>query len=214
MKSKKSLSILAFFSFIAVGHSQSALCPYFSISSVFQDSINPSTYQISIEYTAADSNFASYTFVSSILDCNNDTVATGQSFWFGQLGQTTLDYPVTLTGNGDISCFPLSVSFVYMNEIGEFDTCLYSYSFGGIDQFNDSREVNIFPNPTNDILTITVPFNQGLKDYVLVDQNGTIILHGTFQPNETQIDLGNFSKSIYFILLGGKAQWRYRVIKT
>jgi hypothetical protein len=79
--------------------SQTISCSNFSITGIYPDTINPNDYQISLNFNANQSEFVAYPHFSAVLNCNGYTLATGDLFYFGQLGQTVQDYPVTITSN-------------------------------------------------------------------------------------------------------------------
>lgn len=61
-------------------------------------------------------------------------------------------------------------------------------------------EVNIFPNPASDYITVEVGNSQmsGLK-YTICDVNGKLVKHGKLNNGASGIDISKFSDGIYFI---------------
>jgi hypothetical protein len=143
------LFVSAYF-IVPMGYTQTISCSDFSITDVYTDSLNANDYQISIQSSSGPLEMVNYPHVAAVLDCNGDTVATGGLFWFGQLGETIQDYPVTLTGEGPITCYPLTAIFIYGLDAGIEDTCFLSYGIVGLNASlsNISNDL-IYPNPSN-----------------------------------------------------------------
>jgi hypothetical protein len=194
------LSVIIYMVSLGSSFSQTFSCSDFSITNVYPDSINPGDYQLSIQCTAGSNDFVNYPFVSTVLDCSGDTVATGGLFYFGQFGQTTQDYPVTLTGNGDINCYPLTASFAINYDLGFTDTCQLTYGASGLDQqLNGHQSIRISPNPASNLITLNVSPNFIGKAYALCDALGKPVLTGTMSSESIPVDISNLARGIYLI---------------
>ena len=123
----KTLIIIVFIllNYCSTLFAQSVNCSDFSVIGVNPDTLNPNGYIVSIQFNATSNVFINYHQVSAVLDCNGDTVATGGLSFFGQFGQTTNDYPVTVSGS--LACEPLNVVFVYSEDNFNDDTCLLTF---------------------------------------------------------------------------------------
>lgn len=192
------------------GYSQSSFCPNFSITGAYQDTIDPSIYHVSVEFTAPDSVFVGYTVISTVLDCNGDTIATGTPFWFGQIGQTTQDYPITLTGQPN--CVPYTALFSYISELGNVDTCFLLYSPASIIENHERSAVTIYPNPASSQFSI-----QGLPedfkgDMIILNQLGQVVQKNTFKES---ISVETLDNGCYFIKLSEKEkQYTAKFVKN
>jgi surface protein len=73
-------------------------------------------------------------------------------------------------------------------------------------------ELNVFPNPTKDILYVQAPENSSL---ILVDINGKTIRQLTTERVETSIDMSSYAQGIYVlqILIGEAVETRMIVRK-
>jgi len=199
---------IAFFSFaLALGSfskAQTFSCSDFSIVSTQQNTQNPNEVLLDIQFSAPSNTFVNYPYVAAVLNCNGDTVATGALNFFGQFGQSTQTYSVTLTG--DFSCSPLTAVVAYMNSNnGEQDTCFIAFeSTLNLTRKEQSQtKVNVFPNPVNDFVFIEM---EGLiKDlkYVIASINGSIVLHGEMNAIKQKMDLSSLENGIYFFRLEG-----------
>lgn len=178
-------------------HSQTSSCGDFTIVNIAADSINQNTLQISINYNGPSNAIVNYPYISALLDCNGDTVATGNMFWFGQLGQSTIEYPV-LSNNGT-PCQPLTAIFIYGDINMVNDTCLLSFNGStGITENPDSK-IHVFPNPTADFIHILFP-NQALGAFAeLSDVFGRIRWRRKIDETHTTLDLGELPQGTYYL---------------
>ncbi len=209
------LLLLVFFYILTLGSSfsQTFSCSDFSITNVYPDSINPGDYQLSIQCTAGSNDFVNYPFVSTVLDCNGDTVATGGLFYFGQFGQTTQDYPVTLTGNGDINCYPLTASFAINYDLGFTDTCQLTYGASGLDQqLNGHQSIRVSPNPASNLITLNASPNFIGKAYALCDALGKPVLTGIFSSESIPVDISHLARGMYLIKVEGNVFIKNRLL--
>jgi Secretion system C-terminal sorting domain len=182
---------------------QTISCSDFTITNIYADSIHVGDYQISIFFDANPFEITNYPLVSTLVDCNGDTVATGNLFWFGQLGQTTQDYPVTLTGNGSINCYPLTASFVINYDPNQTDTCQLSFGASGLNSITHSNHPPfIHPNPSNAnfILINCSPFVG--QHYSIYDSTGKRLALGIISDEQTAIETNFLTDGIYFLRVG------------
>ena len=119
---------ISVFSFITISYglnAQSFTCDAFSVSGLALDTFNVNNTLVNIQMDGNDSVMANYPYVSVVTNCMGDTIATGNMFFFGQIGGTEQGYPVTLIPE-DV-CLPLNIQFIYGNDIFETDTCWLLY---------------------------------------------------------------------------------------
>lgn len=214
MKTKTLLTTL----FIIVNYcsalfGQAANCSDFSILGVNPDTLNPSIYNVSIQFNANSDVFINYPHVSALLDCNGDTFATGNLAFFGQVGQTTNDYPMTVSGS--LGCEPLTAVFVYGNENLNNDTCLLTFgATNGISNFSEMLgEFFIFPNPSINQVNIQTNLSQIGTSYLVYNHTGKLILTGKLDSECTVLDISNFSNGMYFFKIGNNLGETFKVIK-
>jgi len=193
---------------------QSVNCSDFSIIGVNPDTLNPNGYNVSIQFNAADSIWINYPHVSAVLDCNGDTVATGGLSFFGQLGQTTNDYLVTVSGS--LACEPLTAVFVYLGDgIFNNDTCLLTFgATTGISNFSQALgEFFIFPNPSINQVNIQTNLSQIGTSYLVYNHTGKLILTGKLDSESTVLDISNFSEGVYLFRVGENLKQTFKIIK-
>jgi hypothetical protein len=194
-------------------HGQSSSCSDLLVIGVSPDTLNPNSFIVSIQFNATSDVFINYPHVSSVLDCNGDTVATGGLSFFGQLGQSTNDYPVSASGS--LACEPLTAVFVYGDENLDNDTCLLTFGEStGV--FNDSQiegKNYIYPNPAiNQVSIKTDPGRIGAS-YFVYDYTGKLMLTGKICSESTTVDMNNFSGGLYFLKIGENSGETIKVVK-
>lgn len=206
------LIVLTTLGILSNAKAQSSLCSSFTITSVYADSIHAGQYQISIDFQDTASTFVNYPYVSAVLDCGGDTVATGNMFYFGHPGGASQDYPVNAIGS--MSCLPLTAVFIYGDSFGNTDTCMLTFGTTGLfkPETNETA-LMIYPNPTQNL----VSFNTTTEDigtaFKVVDQMGKVVLSGTIVANKTTIDLSGLSSGLYLLNLQNQPGKTSRIVK-
>ena len=206
------LAVISMLGFSFATMAQSVSCSDFTVTGFSVDSLDSTKYNFSVEFSAPDTTFVNYPYISAVLDCNGDTVATGSFNFFGQVGQSTFEYPVTLTGS--LSCLPLSVVFIYANDFLENDTCSLALNSVGLDNLLKNNETfSIFPNPVNTSLTIQNNQNSFVTNYIIFEHSGRKILEGIIDAETSIIELHNLPAGVYFISLGDNFSQTLKFIK-
>lgn len=207
------LTICIFLKFSLPLLAQSINCSDFSVLAISPDTLNSNGYLVRVHFNADSNSFVNYPHVLAVLDCNGDTVATGGMFFFGQLGQTSADYPITVSGSLD--CEPLSLVFVYGDDNLTYHTCLLSFgtSTGLSNEFQKIDAFSIFPNPSKDHLNIQSTINQIGVSFYVYDGTGRLMLSRKLISENTLVDMSNLSKGMYFFILGDDMRQTYKVIK-
>ena len=161
---------------------QTINCDSFTVIGLEPDTFDVNNTLIQIEMGGGDADFANYPYIPSITDCNGDTVATGGMFFFGQIGGTVSGYPVSAIS--DDVCLPLTIEFIYGNDLFETDTCLLT--FGGNSPCDLFAVTGIEPdtlNPANTLINIEMagdPFDQVNYPFItaVTDCNGDTLAAG------------------------------------
>lgn len=187
---------------------QTANCSDFLIVGVSPDTLTPIGYNVSIQFNATPDVFINYPYVSALLDCNGDTVATGNMAFFGQVGQTTNDFPISVSGS--LACEPLTAVFLFDN-----DTCLLTFgATAGISNFSEAiGEFFIFPNPSINQVNIQTNLSQIGTSYLVYDPTGKLMLTGKINSENTTVDISNFSNGMYFFKIGDNLGEIFKVVK-
>lgn len=130
-------------------------CSDFTILNFGPNEFNSGESLIHIRLGADSLTFVSYPYVLAVIDCNGDTIATGNLNFFGQAGQSIQSYPVT--NNLSNACLPISVVFVYGNTNLETDTCLLSLnSLPPALSCGDFLPIDILVDQSNTLINISM----------------------------------------------------------
>ena len=151
-------------------------------------------------YTASN-NTATYTLTNtigcdSIINLNlviNES-STGTDTQFATESYTWID-GVTYTESNSTATFTLTNSN-NCDSIVTLDLTINSSS--EIDTFAKQYEIQVFPNPTNDVLNISLD-KYKIKAVSLLDIQGRVILSQSNLLDNNRIDLSNFYAGIYFL---------------
>jgi hypothetical protein len=213
MKTKTLLiTVFILLNYCSTSLGQSVICSDYSVIGVNPDTLNPNEYNVSIQFNATSNIFVSYLHVSAVLDCNGDTVASGGMSSFGQFGQTTKNYQVTV--GGSIDCEPLTVVFVYNYNLNN-DTCLLT--FGATTGISNSSQIagkfSIFPNPSINQVNIQTNLSQIGTSYLVYDHTGNLMLTGKLVSESTTVDMSNFSDGVYLFQVVEILKQTFKIIK-
>jgi hypothetical protein len=182
-------------------NAQTIQCEFFTVTGLEPDPFDSTSTLIIIEMAGAIDDFANYPYVASVTDCAGDTVATGGMFFFGQIGGTEQGYPVSALS--DDVCLPLTIQFVYGDEMLVPDTCLFTFGSTDVTSLHDASEpLNLYPNPTQGDLFIESPFTHERESYSLFNQMGKMIHQGTMNTTKTRIEMDSYSSGIYMLQIG------------
>ena len=191
---------------------QGITCDSFTITSIEPDTFDAGNTLIHIQMEGSDMNFINYPYIPLVLDCTGDSVAAGTLFFFGQIGQTTEGYPVSLL-DADV-CFPITIQFVYGNEQFHNDTCLLTYGTSGLSIAQDrGNEMTVYPNPTVGHVQLCTTSSLLGEPYVVLNQLGSTVLQGVLLSMNTRLELSELSTGIYIVRVGGESTRLKRVVK-
>jgi hypothetical protein len=157
---------------------------------VIVNSVDVST-STNLNTITATASSAAYQWI----DCNN-----GNAIIPGEIAQA-----YTATTNGDYA--------VIVTQNGCTDTSLCVNITGiGINELSGST-INIYPNPTNDILNISIGKNV-VNKITLSDSQGKLVYSLTTMKKLITIDLKETSKGVYFLQVQGENEVNtYKIVK-
>ena len=198
---------------ITITFSQTIPCSNFAITGSYPDSLNPNDYQITINFNAGQNDFVDYPHVSAVLDCNGDTVATGGLFYFGQFGQTTQDYPVTVIDT-TTWCEPLTAIFIYgSGTLSQVDTCLLPFQLASITDLLEVQNIMIYPNPTTERISVTVSIELLGSTFQIINQVGQVLIEGKINSKNQKIEVITLSSGFYSLRISGNLPQSVSFIK-
>ena len=144
MKIKCLALFIAWMVMATTAKTQSVDCSSFCVENIWMDSLEEGILYVTIHFEGDSNDFINYPFVSEIVDINGNSVATGTLNFFGQIGNTSQDYPMST----DLDSIPEKFSaIVYFS----FDTvyCILPYPCMTSPVLNhpDASMIRIYPNP-------------------------------------------------------------------
>jgi len=85
----------------------------------------------------------------------------------------------------------------------------------GINETSINLEMNVYPNPTSDYLTLKVEVSKGLS-YQLFDMQGKLIENRKLKANNTIIQMEGLPKATYFLKVTEESQTvkTFKIIKN
>ncbi len=167
-------------------------------------------------YTASN-NTATYTLTNS-LGCDSivnlnlviNESSTGTDTQFATESYTWID-GVTYTESNSTATYTLTNSN-NCDSVVTLDLTINSSS--DINIFTKQYETQVFPNPTNDLLNISLDKNK-IKEVVLLDTQGRTMLCQSSSFDKNRIDLSNFVAGIYFLnVITFEGIISFRIIKN
>jgi len=93
----------------------------------------------------------------------------------------------------------------------------YEISSVGIKETALNISLSIFPNPTNDFLTLKVEdYNNEALSYYLIDEQGKLVLNQQITNQDTQVAMSTLARGAYFInvLQANKKIQTFKIIKN
>ena len=163
----------------------------------FSISLNSSGSRIAIGAVGTSVN-GSFSGSVQVFEESNGTWNQIDETINGNFENDYLGYSVSLNSSG--ATFAVGAPFnIGSNNNYPGQIKIYNNSNLGI---NDSEIINIvaFPNPTSNITTVKVPFNQ-FTISTLYDVTGKVVYinQSAVKNNQLQIDLSNFENGVYFL---------------
>ena len=73
--------------------------------------------------------------------------------------------------------------------------------------------LSVYPNPTNNHISVQIDKIQTNMNYKIIDQFGRIILESRFDGIENEVDLSDFHSGIYFLKVEGSNEIK-KIIKS
>ena len=162
-------------------------------------SLTQSTYNCP-DHKAA--NLINIALVNVSNGCNWDATVIEGSNWMvcnsDGSGNGTINIDVTANNTGQERTGTIVVESETLLVVQPID-----FKLTGINDFGNSS-ITVYPNPTNDILTVSTSPTQIGSNYQVVDWTGRIILNGVISETNQNIDLHSLSSGAYFFSVNGE----------
>ena len=68
---------------------------------------------------------------------------------------------------------------------------------------DESNDIQVYPNPFNDKIKISIKENKGLNQFRIIDMTGRTILNKNMVGQSVEIDLSAYSSGLYYLLVDG-----------
>ncbi len=120
-----------------------------------------------------------------------------------EVSGTTYTYPLFDSGSHTWSVKAINGAGVVKSSTSTFNfnatTTTVSVPLFG----DDSNDIQVYPNPFNDKIKISVKNNSGINQFRIVDMTGRIILNKNLVGQSVEIDLSAYSSGLYYLLVDG-----------
>lgn len=84
----------------------------------------------------------------------------------------------------------------------------------GLDDFNMSKNITIYPNPTSELISVKIdPILVGLT-CIIIDQVGRPVFSGKLTSEVSSININELPTGMYFLIIGGKEKQLFKVMKN
>lgn len=205
-------NLLTFCLIIGKVGAQPISCADFTITGFSPNPLDTSEYLITVQFSGAENQIINYPHFSLVFDADGDTAAFGNIFFFGQLGGTSQDYPVTPIGS-DIQP-PFTALFIFGTDSGE-DSCYLSFPpSAGVAETELIGSVSLFPNPASDAVFIRTEHDLTGTPFYLYNVAGVPLMQGTLLPGQTPVDISRWPAGVYFLCAQKNRFRTIKLIKT
>ena len=193
-------------------YAQNNPCGSFCVTNIYLDSTN--TMMVSVQYTG--SSFINYPYVSTVFDNNGIPVGNGSIFYFGQIPNTTQDYPVTTSITP-----PLPSNFAGI-VVFKFDTftcqLLYPVNCGTnslTDVMNQNEDIQFYPNPFSEEIKI-INSTAMKSEFILKNIFGQVVLYKILEEKDNLVECSHISAGVYYaeVIENGKLSKCVKVCKV
>jgi hypothetical protein len=83
----------------------------------------------------------------------------------------------------------------------------------GINELKIVSNINIYPNPSKDLIQIQVNSYLLGSNYLITDQLGKILMTGKITSETISVDINKLNSGLYFFKIIGKNQESYKIVK-
>lgn len=155
--------------------------------------------------------------VNFILASIHNAVEVSQSTW-NINGNTALTGGFqTSFGGGLVPASKLGVGTHYYvcspHASSEMKGTIIVQNLTGILDNNLSSNFTVYPNPSDNVLTISANSNLSGTQFFIADQTGRIVFNEKLTDGATQIDISKLSSGIYLINFEGQKNRTFKLIK-
>jgi plastocyanin len=155
--------------------------------------------------------------VNFILESMHNAVEVSQSTWNAN-GNTALTGGFqTSFGGGFVSTSKLGAGTHYYvcspHASGGMKGVIIVQNPTGIDN-NLSADLTVYPNPSDNLMTIMINSNLAGMQYFITDQTGRLYINGRLIDSETPVDVSQLSPGIYLIRIERQRKHSIKLVKN
>jgi hypothetical protein len=90
---------------------------------------------------------------------------------------------------------------------------LYNGAQVGLNDISSIEGVSVFPNPTQELINVTLDKSYLGLPYSIYDMYGNAILNERVERTNFSVVLSNFSAGLYYMRIGNNVLQRFQIIK-
>jgi len=175
---------------------QSITCDAFCLTDVRMDTSTPNLMNVTLFFSGDNDDFINYPWISEVFNDQGDTIGVGTWNFFGQFGNTSNEYAVTVEFDTIPDNFIATMVFHYDTSV-----CLLSFpcSMTGIEDQNKNHQLSIYPNPFSWETTLHV--ESANKDFTIniFDPWGHLVRQfGSFSGSDIILNRDGLCAGIYY----------------
>ena len=153
-----------------------------------------------------------------ILEVAHNAVEVSQSTWNANGNTALAGGFLTSFGGGSVQTSQLAIGTHYYvchphASIGMKGVIIVQ-SATGIEENQLHPDFSVYPNPSNNLMTIKANNSLIGLQYSITDQTGRQVFNGKLVNETTLVDIGQLTSGIYLIQIGGQRRQSFKVIKN
>jgi hypothetical protein len=156
----------------------------------------PTSITTPFAYTVSSQANSTYNWTAT-----NGTIQSGQG-----TNAVNIVWPSIGTGS-------LKAKITNANSCSDSTNLSISITSVGINNLSLENDLNVFPNPTKNSITITNKTNLAGKKYIITNLIGQTVITGKLNLDETIVNLENLKSGVYLLSIDGMNKQSIKVIK-
>ena len=161
------------------------------------DNSTPYLMYVTLFFSGDNDDFINYPWISEVINDQGDTVGVGTWDFFGQFGNTSNDYAVTVDFDTLPDNFNATMVFHYDTSV-----CLLSFpcSMTGIEIPNENHQFSIYPNPFTSETTLHLERPLNYYTIKMFDLRGLLVKQIDAQSGyDITLNRDGLGPGLYFV---------------
>lgn len=188
------LSVLLFLALSQI-HAQVYSCDSFCVENIYIDTAGQMI--VAVHFASDENDIIHYPHIEAVVNQSGDTVATGDLYFFGQVGGTTSEHPAATTLDEIPDGFSAFVTFSFNDTF-----CILSYPCmtTGIEVVS-GQDLLISPNPmiTNAIISLDGTMANG--SFRLYNLQSMLLREKPFNGSRIYLQRENLISGLYILVI-------------